>query len=145
MSAKKIPYAFSKSFFCSSRSYWALLGLENCRCCSHRAVDRIVLKYFAAGQLMKCCRELAAGVSVLVHCSDGWDRTAQTCALAQIMLDPYYRTITGFQVRQIMLAPYYRINQGLPRKTRWVLGLPGDFMRSIIHTLQTKGKSTLNL
>ena len=37
-------------------------------------------------------------VSVVVHCSDGWDRTAQTCSLASIMLDPYYRTIHGFQV-----------------------------------------------
>ena len=36
--------------------------------------------------------------SVLVHCSDGWDRTAQTCSLAGIMLDPYYRTFDGFQV-----------------------------------------------
>ncbi|XP_031549865.1 myotubularin-related protein 6-like [Actinia tenebrosa] len=36
--------------------------------------------------------------SVLVHCSDGWDRTAQTCSLASIILDPYYRTIHGFQV-----------------------------------------------
>lgn len=37
-------------------------------------------------------------VSVLVHCSDGWDRTAQTCALASLLLDPYYRSIHGFQV-----------------------------------------------
>lgn len=37
-------------------------------------------------------------VSVVVHCSDGWDRTAQTCALASLLLDPYYRTIHGFQV-----------------------------------------------
>ena len=37
-------------------------------------------------------------MSVVVHCSDGWDRTAQTCSLASIMLDPYYRTIHGFQV-----------------------------------------------
>ncbi|XP_071951261.1 phosphatidylinositol-3,5-bisphosphate 3-phosphatase MTMR6-like [Antedon mediterranea] len=37
-------------------------------------------------------------VSVLVHCSDGWDRTAQTCSLAGMILDPYYRTIQGFQV-----------------------------------------------
>ncbi|CAF0774782.1 unnamed protein product [Didymodactylos carnosus] len=34
---------------------------------------------------------------VLVHCSDGWDRTPQITALAQIMLDPHYRTIEGFQ------------------------------------------------
>lgn len=35
---------------------------------------------------------------VLIHCSDGWDRTSQLSALAQIMLDPYYRTIEGFIV-----------------------------------------------
>lgn len=34
--------------------------------------------------------------NVLVHCSDGWDRTAQLCALAQQCLDPYYRTLDGF-------------------------------------------------
>lgn len=34
---------------------------------------------------------------VLVHCSDGWDRTPQIVALAQILLDPYYRTMeVGF-------------------------------------------------
>jgi len=36
------------------------------------------------------------GRNVIVHCSDGWDRTAQTCSLASIMLNPHYRTITGF-------------------------------------------------
>ncbi|KAF8937068.1 hypothetical protein BGZ47_009200 [Haplosporangium gracile] len=35
---------------------------------------------------------------VLVHCSDGWDRTAQLTSVAQICLDPYYRTLRGFQV-----------------------------------------------
>ncbi|OCT67441.1 myotubularin-related protein 8 [Xenopus laevis] len=34
--------------------------------------------------------------SVLVHCSDGWDRTAQVCSLASILLDPFYRTVKGF-------------------------------------------------
>jgi hypothetical protein len=34
---------------------------------------------------------------VLVHCSDGWDRTAQVCALAQLLLDSHYRTIDGFR------------------------------------------------
>ncbi|XP_064637121.1 myotubularin-related protein 8-like isoform X3 [Lineus longissimus] len=37
------------------------------------------------------------GISTLVHCSDGWDRTAQTCSISCLILDPYYRTIQGFQ------------------------------------------------
>ena len=36
--------------------------------------------------------------NVLIHCSDGWDRTSQLSALGQIMLDPYYRTMEGFVV-----------------------------------------------
>lgn len=36
--------------------------------------------------------------NVLVHCTDGWDRTAQLSALAQLLLDGRYRTIKGFQV-----------------------------------------------
>lgn len=35
---------------------------------------------------------------VLLHCSDGWDRTAQLSCLAQIMVDPYFRTLNGFMV-----------------------------------------------
>ncbi|KAI0345422.1 phosphatases II [Trametopsis cervina] len=35
---------------------------------------------------------------VLIHCSDGWDRTAQLSALSQLCLDPYYRTMRGFMV-----------------------------------------------
>ena len=33
---------------------------------------------------------------VLLHCSHGWDRTSQVAALAQLFLDPYYRTRAGF-------------------------------------------------
>ena len=36
--------------------------------------------------------------SVLIHCSDGWDRTAQLSSLSQLLLDPFYRTINGFAV-----------------------------------------------
>ena len=36
--------------------------------------------------------------SVVVHCSDGWDRTAQLTSLAMLLLDPYYRTLVGFEV-----------------------------------------------
>ncbi|KAM4700123.1 phosphatidylinositol-3,5-bisphosphate 3-phosphatase MTMR4 isoform 2-T2 [Discoglossus pictus] len=38
------------------------------------------------------------GRPVLVHCSDGWDRTPQIVSLAKVLLDPYYRTLEGFQV-----------------------------------------------
>ena len=33
------------------------------------------------------------GRSVVVHCSDGWDRTAQIVSLAELMMDSYYRTV----------------------------------------------------
>lgn len=46
-------------------------------------------------------RAVANGVSVVVHCSDGWDRTAQVCSLAALLLDPFYRTIQGFQVSNL--------------------------------------------
>jgi protein tyrosine/serine phosphatase len=46
------------------------------------------------GIVEKICK----GMPVLIHCSDGWDRTAQLSSLALLMLDPYYRTIKGFMV-----------------------------------------------
>lgn len=33
------------------------------------------------------------GRPVMVHCSDGWDRTPQIVALAEILLDPFYRSL----------------------------------------------------
>ncbi|XP_039770850.1 myotubularin-related protein 6 isoform X4 [Ornithorhynchus anatinus] len=38
--------------------------------------------------------------SVLVHCSDGWDRTAQVCSLGSLLLDSYYRTVRGFMIHE---------------------------------------------
>ena len=50
--------------------------------------------------ILKCAWETATlvhkGTPVLVHCSHGWDRTSQVCALAQVLLDPYYRSMSGF-------------------------------------------------
>uniref|UniRef100_A0A8C1ZJ87 Myotubularin n=2 Tax=Cyprinus carpio TaxID=7962 RepID=A0A8C1ZJ87_CYPCA len=42
--------------------------------------------------------KVSSGSSVVVHCSDGWDRTAQLTSLSMLMLDSYYRTLRGFQV-----------------------------------------------
>jgi myotubularin-related protein 6/7/8 len=43
-------------------------------------------------------QDLRKGKNVIVHCSDGWDRTSQLSSLAQILIDPYYRTLDGFIV-----------------------------------------------
>lgn len=47
---------------------------------------------------------ITEGINVVVHCSDGWDRTAQVCSLASILLDPFYRTISGYQVSRVIFV-----------------------------------------
>ena len=44
------------------------------------------------------------GAAALVHCSDGWDRTSQLTSLAQLLLDPFYRTITGLPVNNARIT-----------------------------------------
>lgn len=59
----------------------------------HKHLSQIlVAAVFTAAKVSEDC------VSVLVHCSDGWDRTAQVTSLAMLLMDPYYRTIAGFAV-----------------------------------------------
>lgn len=50
------------------------------------------------GQLIKSAFDIACaleldGRPVMVHCTDGWDRTTQLSSLAQLLADPYYRTV----------------------------------------------------
>jgi len=47
---------------------------------------------------MRTVELVESGYPVLLHCSDGWDRTAQLSSLALLLLDSYYRTINGFIV-----------------------------------------------
>ena len=52
------------------------------------------------------CLKLQHG-NVLVHCSDGWDRTSQLTSLSQLMMDPYYCTLDGFKVQCVHIAHMY--------------------------------------
>ena len=65
-------------------------------------------------------KSLNTGISVLVHCSDGWDRTAQLISLTQLMIDPYYRTIKGFEALiekdWVSYGHQFRLRQGLRTK-----------------------------
>uniref|UniRef100_A0A8C3M4J9 Phosphatidylinositol-3,5-bisphosphate 3-phosphatase MTMR2 n=1 Tax=Geospiza parvula TaxID=87175 RepID=A0A8C3M4J9_GEOPR len=56
------------------------------------------IKLILAGALRIADKVESGKTSVVVHCSDGWDRTAQLTSLALLMLDGYYRTIRGFEV-----------------------------------------------
>nr|XP_032526415.1 myotubularin-related protein 3 isoform X2 [Danaus plexippus plexippus] len=66
----------------------------------HSSLERTLWPQYVSGVLRAAAavsRAAAAGRPVLVHCSDGWDRTPQLVAAAQIILDPHYRTIEGFR------------------------------------------------
>jgi hypothetical protein len=56
-----------------------------------------IMKVLKASAKVVHCLTLE-NISVLIHCSDGWDRTAQLTSLSMLMLDPYYRTLEGFIV-----------------------------------------------
>ncbi|XP_051825275.1 myotubularin isoform X1 [Antechinus flavipes] len=71
-------------------SHW-LSSLESTHWLEH-------VKFVLTGAIQVADKVASGRSSVLVHCSDGWDRTAQLTSLAMLMLDSYYRTITGFEV-----------------------------------------------
>jgi len=63
---------------------------------------------------------LACGANVLLHCSDGWDRTPQVACLAQLILDGHYRTRRGFA----LLIEKEWLAFGHKFATRRALGMP---------------------
>ncbi|OXB75225.1 UNVERIFIED_CONTAM: hypothetical protein H355_016958 [Colinus virginianus] len=71
-------------------SHW-LSSLESTHWLEH-------IKLVLTGAIQVADKVSSGRSSVLVHCSDGWDRTAQLTSLAMLMLDSYYRTIEGFEV-----------------------------------------------
>ena len=56
------------------------------------------------------------GQSVLVHCSDGWDRTAQVTSLASVMLCARYRTISG--LAELLEREWCRMGHPLASRNR---------------------------
>lgn len=45
----------------------------------------------------KCSELISKGNTVIVNCSDGWDRTPQTTSLTKILLNKRFRTFNGFK------------------------------------------------
>lgn len=76
----------------SAASSW-LSALESTRWLQHLSV---MLK----AATLVCSAVEREARPVLVHCSDGWDRTPQIVALAKILLDPYYRTLEVRRTRR---------------------------------------------
>ncbi|XP_027389509.1 phosphatidylinositol-3,5-bisphosphate 3-phosphatase MTMR8 isoform X2 [Bos indicus] len=60
--------------------------------------------------------------NVLVHCSDGWDRTAQVCSVASILLDPFYRTFKGLMIliEKEWISMGHKFSQRIYEKTHSV-------------------------
>uniref|UniRef100_A0A8C9GV05 Myotubularin n=1 Tax=Piliocolobus tephrosceles TaxID=591936 RepID=A0A8C9GV05_9PRIM len=71
-------------------SHW-LSSLESTHWLEH-------IKLVLTGAIQVADKVSSGKSSVLVHCSDGWDRTAQLTALAMLMLDSFYRSIEGFEI-----------------------------------------------
>ncbi|KAK3696050.1 phosphatidylinositol-3-phosphatase ymr1 [Vermiconidia calcicola] len=63
------------------------------------------------------------GSHVLIHCSDGWDRTAQVSAMVQLMLDSHYRTFEGFisliQKDFLSFGHKFRDRNGVEGSEKW--------------------------
>uniref|UniRef100_A0AC11E1G9 Myotubularin 1 n=1 Tax=Ovis aries TaxID=9940 RepID=A0AC11E1G9_SHEEP len=71
-------------------SHW-LSSLESTHWLEH-------IKLVLTGAIQVADKVSSGKSSVVVHCSDGWDRTAQLTSLAMLMLDSFYRSIEGFEI-----------------------------------------------
>ncbi|KAL5604437.1 uncharacterized protein BROUX77_004623 [Berkeleyomyces rouxiae] len=73
----------------------------------------------------------------LIHCSDGWDRTSQLCALSEIMLDPYYRTMKGFMVLVekdwVSFGHMFRLRSGHLNHENWFVTQKDALAGTTIH------------
>ena len=56
-------------------------------------IDFIFMLIKGSIQIAQSVKE---GNTVLIHCSDGWDRASQLTAFSQFLIDPFYKTILGY-------------------------------------------------
>jgi len=70
----------------------------------------------------------------LVHCAKGQNQTAQIVSLAQILLDPYFRTIEGFEVLVMKDWVYF----GHPFEER--MGHGKNYFYCSTHNFSPKGQ-----
>merc|ERR1711924_570958 len=59
--------------------------------------------YDILGNVMNCVKMVIDELdgrrcNALIHCSDGWDRTAQVSSLVMLCMDSHYRTLQGFLI-----------------------------------------------
>lgn len=59
--------------------------------------------YDIIGAILNCARTVVMELdthrcNAVIHCSDGWDRTAQVSSVAMLCLDPNYRTVRGLLI-----------------------------------------------
>ena len=100
----KIPFRKGLMFFSppvfeiviSEQNYYKFWGIKHL--IKKNSFKKSFFQLILAGALRIADRVESGKTSVVVHCSDGWDRTAQLTSLAMLMLDGYYRTIRGFEV-----------------------------------------------
>lgn len=63
--------------------------------CASQEISWLRLQSVLLRSAVRVAEQLALGINVVLHCSDGWDRTPQVSCLAQMLLDPHYRTLEG--------------------------------------------------
>lgn len=95
--------------------YWLNIDLRRIffACSWHSNLERTLWLQYVSGVVRAAsvvARAVAGARPVLVHCSDGWDRTPQIVAAAQLILDPYYRTLEVTQHTH-MYKTIYSIRQ----------------------------------